>query len=89
MAGRAAFGATGDPVEQAQAPEDGEPCVTHIGTDGAGLGAVNISCPTSRWSMADMERELAPRLIETVGFISSVPAARADSGIHHSQRNQS
>lgn len=60
-----------------------------VGTDGTGLGAVNISCPTSRWSMADMERELAPRLIETVGFISSVPAARADSGLHHSERNQS
>lgn len=60
-----------------------------LGADGKGIGAVNISCPTSRWTMADMERDLAPRLIETVGFISSVPAARADNGFHQSERNQS
>ena len=42
-----------------------------IGSDGTALGAVNISCPTSRWSIEAMEAELAPRLIEAVRSISS------------------
>ncbi|WP_081631005.1 IclR family transcriptional regulator [Aureimonas ureilytica] len=42
-----------------------------IGPDGRTLGCVNISGPTSRWTMDRMEAELAPTLIQTVRSISS------------------
>lgn len=50
-----------------------------IGADGQTLGCVNISGPTSRWSMEKMEAELAPLLIQTVRTISS-------GGYLHSQK---
>ncbi|MDF1600912.1 IclR family transcriptional regulator [Mesorhizobium sp. YIM 152430] len=50
-----------------------------ISADGQTLGCVNISGPTSRWSMERMEAELAPLLIQTVRTISS-------GGYLHSQQ---
>lgn len=36
-----------------------------LGPDGAPLAAVNISAPTSRWSLAEMRAKLAPLLLQT------------------------
>ena len=47
-----------------------------LGADGRGVGAINISCPTSRWEMDDMEARLAPLLVETARRISAGPNAR-------------
>jgi len=44
-------------------------------TDHAGrpVAAVNIACPASRWTLARMRRELAPRLMETGRLICTTP----------------
>lgn len=39
-------------------------------TDGSPMGCVNISGPTSRWTMERLESELAPRLVHTARAIS-------------------
>ncbi|MDF3933601.1 IclR family transcriptional regulator [Pseudomonas citronellolis] len=52
--------------------------------DAAGhpLGAINISVPASRWSLADAQRELAPPLIEAARAISSAgQSQRAGNGL--------
>jgi len=38
---------------------------------GLPVGAINISIPSTRWSMARVQRELAPMLIETARIIST------------------
>ncbi|MEI2416266.1 IclR family transcriptional regulator [Orrella sp. JC864] len=40
---------------------------------GRPAGAVNISAPSSRWTLARMRRELAPLLMETCRLISTTP----------------
>ena len=45
--------------------------------DGAPLAAVNISAPTSRWSLADLRSKLSPLLLQTVRAASPGQAARA------------
>ncbi len=47
-----------------------------VGPDGVGIGAINISCPTARWTIEKMEAELAPLLVQTARKISSGPNAR-------------
>jgi IclR family transcriptional regulator, pca regulon regulatory protein len=42
-----------------------------IGQGGHPLGAINISAPTSRWTLAEMRTRLAPLLIETARAVSS------------------
>lgn len=46
-----------------------------LGPDGRPLGAVNVSCPTSRWTMADMCRDIVPHLMNSVRRISTGPSA--------------
>jgi IclR family pca regulon transcriptional regulator len=48
-----------------------------IGEGGHPVGAINISAPTSRWTLEDMRTRLAPLLIETARAVSSeaVPPA--------------
>ncbi len=43
--------------------------------DGTGrpVGAINISCPSVRWTVARMRRELAPLLMETARLVSTTP----------------
>jgi len=41
-----------------------------VGSDGYPLGAIHIVAPTSRWTMADAEQQLAPSLIECARSIS-------------------
>jgi DNA-binding IclR family transcriptional regulator len=36
-----------------------------LGVDGLPLAAVNISAPTSRWTLPDMHAKLAPLLLQT------------------------
>lgn len=40
---------------------------------GQPIGAINISCPSLRWTLGRMRRELAPLLIETARLISTTP----------------
>lgn len=47
-----------------------------MAADGRALGAVNVSCPTSRWTLERMALEIAPLLVETVRQISGGPSAR-------------
>ncbi|GAB3684037.1 IclR family transcriptional regulator [Salinisphaera aquimarina] len=47
-----------------------------LAADGSSLGAVNVSCPTSRWTLERMVAEIAPLLIQTVRRISGGPSAR-------------
>ncbi|MES1926693.1 IclR family transcriptional regulator [Salinisphaera sp. T31B1] len=47
-----------------------------LAADGNAIGAVNVSCPTSRWTLDRMAAEIAPMLMETVRGISSGPSAR-------------
>lgn len=47
-----------------------------VGPDGTGIGAINISGPTSRWTIEKMEAELAPLLVQTARKISAGPNAR-------------
>jgi IclR family pca regulon transcriptional regulator len=42
-----------------------------IGPGGHPVGAINISAPTSRWTLAEMRAKLAPLLIETARAVSS------------------
>ena len=42
-----------------------------LDASGRPLGAVNISAPSTRWTMARVHRELAPLVIETARFIST------------------
>jgi IclR family transcriptional regulator, pca regulon regulatory protein len=42
-----------------------------IGAGGHPVGAINISAPTSRWTLAEMCSKLAPLLIETARAVSS------------------
>jgi IclR family pca regulon transcriptional regulator len=48
-----------------------------IGAGGHPIGSINISAPTSRWTLEDMRERLAPLLIETARAVSSgaVPQA--------------
>ncbi len=48
-----------------------------IGAGGHPVGSINISAPTSRWTLEDMRARLAPLLIETARAVSSgaVPQA--------------
>jgi DNA-binding IclR family transcriptional regulator len=36
-----------------------------LGIDGRPLAAINISAPTSRWSLTEMRTKLAPLLLQT------------------------
>ncbi len=47
--------------------------------DGGGwpLGVLNISCPTLRWTLPRMRRELVPMLLETGRLISTTPPPTA------------
>ena len=47
-----------------------------VAADGSALGAVNVSCPTSRWTLKRMAEQIAPLLAETVRQISGGPSAR-------------
>jgi IclR family transcriptional regulator, pca regulon regulatory protein len=47
-----------------------------FGDDGAHVAAVNISAPSSRWSLADLRAKLASVLMETARACSSGTAAR-------------
>jgi IclR family pca regulon transcriptional regulator len=49
-----------------------------IGEGGHPVGAINISAPSSRWTLEEMRAKLAPLLIETARAVSSgvVPQAR-------------
>lgn len=42
-----------------------------IGEGGLPVGAINLSAPTSRWSLQDMRARLAPLVIETARAVSS------------------
>jgi DNA-binding IclR family transcriptional regulator len=48
-----------------------------IGADGQPLGAVNVSAPTSRWTLAELRSKLAPLLQQTARAVSSGRAAGA------------
>lgn len=48
-----------------------------IGEGGHPVGAINISAPTSRWTLDEMRRKLAPLLIETARAVSSGAAPPA------------
>lgn len=47
-------------------------------SQGNPAGAVNISAPTSRWTLPRMRRELAPLLMETCRLISTTPPRPQD-----------
>jgi IclR family transcriptional regulator, pca regulon regulatory protein len=47
-----------------------------FGDDGAPVAAVNISAPSSRWSLLDLRAKLASVLMETARACSSGTAAR-------------
>ncbi len=47
--------------------------------NGHPVGAVNISAPATRWTMARLQRELAPMVIETARLISTRDPDRAQS----------
>lgn len=51
-----------------------------VGPDGVGIGAINISCPTNRWTISKMEADLAPLLVQTARRISGGPSARIRQG---------
>jgi IclR family pca regulon transcriptional regulator len=36
-----------------------------LGEDGEPLAAVNVSAPTSRWTLAELRAKLAPLLLQT------------------------
>lgn len=42
-----------------------------LGDDGAPLAAINISAPTSRWTLAELRAKLAPLLLQTLRAASS------------------
>jgi DNA-binding IclR family transcriptional regulator len=44
-----------------------------VGEDGTPLAVVNVSAPTSRWTLAELRAKLAPLLLQT---------ARAAAGGH-------
>ena len=44
---------------------------------GQPIGAINISCPSLRWTLARMRRELAPSLMETGRLVSTTPPPSA------------
>jgi DNA-binding IclR family transcriptional regulator len=48
-----------------------------LGEDGQPLGAVNISAPTSRWTLAELRSKLSPLLLQTARAASSGQAPRA------------
>lgn len=47
-----------------------------LGEDGAPLAAVNVSAPTSRWTLAELRAKLAPLLLQTARAASSGHAPR-------------
>jgi IclR family pca regulon transcriptional regulator len=49
-----------------------------IGEDGQPVGSINISAPSSRWTLEEMRGKLAPLVMETARAVSSgaVPQAR-------------
>jgi len=47
-----------------------------LGEDGRPLGAVNVSAPTSRWTLAELRSKLAPLLLQTARATSSGSAPR-------------
>lgn len=49
-----------------------------IGEDGQPVGSINISAPTSRWTLEEMRGKLAPLVMETARAVSSgaVPQSR-------------
>jgi IclR family transcriptional regulator, pca regulon regulatory protein len=47
-----------------------------LGEDGRPLGAVNVSAPTSRWTLAELRSKLAPLLLQTARATSSGCAPR-------------
>lgn len=47
-----------------------------LAADGCPLGAVNVSCPMSRWTLDAMVTDVAPTLMEMVRQISMGPNAR-------------
>lgn len=48
-----------------------------IGEGGHPVGAINISAPTSRWTLEEMRAKLAPLVMETARAISSGAVAKA------------
>lgn len=54
-----------------------------LATDGRPLGAVNVSCPTSRWRIEAMVTKIAPFLMETVRQITGGPNARTRQQNNH------
>jgi IclR family transcriptional regulator, pca regulon regulatory protein len=42
-----------------------------IGASGIPLGAVNIAVPSPRWKVEDVQKSLAPQLLETAREITS------------------
>jgi IclR family transcriptional regulator, pca regulon regulatory protein len=42
-----------------------------VDSEGRPIGAVNISVPSTRWTLEDMKRELAPLVIQTARLIST------------------
>jgi IclR family transcriptional regulator, pca regulon regulatory protein len=42
-----------------------------LGDDGAPLAAINISAPTSRWTLSELHAKLAPLLLQTARAASS------------------
>jgi IclR family transcriptional regulator, pca regulon regulatory protein len=47
-----------------------------LGEDGAPVAAINISAPTSRWTLAELQAKLAPLLLQTARAASSGQAHR-------------
>lgn len=50
-----------------------------IGEDGRPVGAVNVSCPTSRWTLERMRTDLSALVIRTARAISSGAGASGDA----------
>jgi DNA-binding IclR family transcriptional regulator len=47
-----------------------------LGEDGAPVAAINISAPTSRWTLAELQAKLTPLLLQTARAASSGQAHR-------------
>jgi DNA-binding IclR family transcriptional regulator len=58
-------------------PQDLNVAAAVLDASGRPLGAVNISAPSTRWTLARVQRELAPLVIETARVISTRQPDRA------------
>ena len=53
-----------------------------LGTDGLPVAAINISAPTSRWTLEEMRTKLSSLLLETARAASGAKSAHSSANLH-------